>query len=135
MRRRLASICCLPLSALAITACATTTSTSSFHGTEHSVAQTVANLQSDVTSNEQKKICTNDLAASVVTKLGGTKGCEAAVKTQLAEVDSTEVTVKSVQVTGTSAVATVQAVQGGKKRESKVALTEEAGKWKISGLP
>jgi hypothetical protein len=129
------ALICVPLCALAISACATTASTSNFHGTEHSVAQTVANLQADVTSGEQKKICTNDLAAAVVSKLGGRKGCEAAVKTQLGEIDSTEVTVESVQVTGTTATAKVRSVERGKKREGKVELRKEGDKWKISALP
>ena len=67
MRRPLALIC-LPLLALALAACGTTTSTASFKGAEHEVAQTIANLQSDITASEQKKICANDLAAAVVTR-------------------------------------------------------------------
>jgi hypothetical protein len=121
---------CVP----AISACGTTTSTSSFHGTEHAVAQTIANLQSDVTSAEQKKICTNDVSASVVRKLGGQKGCEAAVKSQVAEIDNTEVTVEAVHVAGTSATAKVRSVYRGKKRSSTVALVQEGGKWKVSAL-
>jgi hypothetical protein len=132
--RRLALIC-LPVCALAISACATTTSTSKFHGTEHSVAQTIANLQSDVTAGEQKKICANDLASSVVGKLGGPKGCEAAIKRQLAEADSTEVKVESVQVKGTTATAKVASTVKGKKNQpGTVMLVQEGSKWKISSL-
>ena len=69
--RRLLSATLLPVCALTIGACANTTSTSGFKGAEHEVAQTVANLQADVTSSEEKKICSKDLAAAVVTKLGG----------------------------------------------------------------
>jgi Domain of unknown function (DUF4878) len=126
---------CVPLCALAISACATTASTSKFHGSEHSAAQTIANLQADVTSGEQKKICANDLAAPVVAKLGGSKACEAAVKTQLAEIDSTEVTVESVQISGNTATAKVRSVERGKKHENTVALVKEGSKWKISSLP
>ena len=131
--RHLATICsvllCVPLAA-----CATSASTSKFHGAEHSVAQTVANLQSDVTGGEQKKICENDLAAGVVTKLGGKKGCETAIKSQLSEIDSTEVQVESVHVEGGRASATVKSVHKGKKKESTLTLLLESGKWKISAL-
>jgi hypothetical protein len=133
MRRALA-LSCLPLCALAVSACATTTSTANFKGTEHAVAQTIANLQSDVTAGEQKKVCGQDLAAKVVTSLGGTKGCEAAIKEQQAEIDSTEADVETVQVSGTTASAKVKSTFAGKKRLSTVVLVEEGGKWKISAL-
>jgi copper chaperone CopZ len=134
MRRALA-LCCLPICALAVSACASTTSTSNFKGSKHAVAQTIGNLQSDVTGGEQKKICANDLAASVVSSLGGTKGCEAAIKSQLSEIDSTEVSVEAVQVSGATATATVKDTVSGKKALTKVNLVEEGGKWKVSGLP
>ncbi len=104
MRRALA-LSCLPLCALAIAGCATKTSTGSFSGTEKTVAQPIADLQSAVTAGEQKKICAEDLSASVVTSLGGKKGCEAAIKEQVAEIDGTEAEVEPVQVNGKTATA------------------------------
>jgi copper chaperone CopZ len=133
MRRALA-LSCLPVCALVVSACTTKTSTANFKGAERSVAQTVANLQSDVTAGEQKKICTSDLAAKVVSGLGGAKGCETAVKDQLAEIDGTEAIVESVQVSGTTATAKVKSTYGGKKRLSTVTLVEEGAKWKISAV-
>ena len=133
MRRALALIC-TPLCALAVSACATTTATGNFKGTEHDVAQTVANLQSDVTAADEKKICSQDLAAKVVTSLGGTKACETAIKEQLAEIDGSEANVESIQVSGTTATAKVKSTFAGKKTLSTVALVEEGGKWKISAL-
>lgn len=133
MRRALA-LSCLPLCALAISACATKTSTGNFKGAEHSVAQTIANLQSAVTAGEQKKICAEDLAASVVTSLGGAKGCEKAIKEQLAEIDGTEAEVEAVRVSGTTATAKVKSTYSGKKKLSEVTLLEEGGKWKVSGV-
>ncbi len=134
MRRALA-LCCLPICALAVSACSTTSTTGNFKGTQHAVAQTVGNLQSDVTAGEEKKICANDLAASVVSSLGGVKGCEAAIKSQLSEVDSTEASVEAVQVSGKTATASVKNTIAGKKNQlTKVALVEEGGKWKISGV-
>jgi len=133
MRRALA-LSCLPLCGLVLSACATTTSTGSFKGTQHAVAQTIANLQADVTAGEQAKICAQDLAAKVVGELGGKRGCEAAIKEQLAEVDGTEANVESVQVNGTSATARVKSTVSGKKSITTVVLLEEGGKWKISAL-
>ncbi len=130
--RRLLSIASVPLCAVAVSACATTTSTSSFKGAQHAVAQRVADLQSDETAGEQKKICANDLAAPVVNRLGGQKGCEAAVEDQV--VDNTEAVVESVQVNGTSATAKVKSTFGGKKRIATVAFQKEGSLWKISAL-
>jgi hypothetical protein len=124
--------CCCPL---ALAACGTTTSTAKFKGTEHAVAQTIANLQSDITAGEQKKVCANDLAAAVVTRLGGAKGCEATIKEQIAEIDNTELEVESVKVSGNSAVAKVKSDYAGKKTPgASVALLQEGGKWKIATL-
>jgi copper chaperone CopZ len=134
MRRRLGALICVSLCSLTVSACATTTSTSSFKGAEHDVAQALANLQSDVTSGEQKKICANELSAALVTRLGGKAKCEAAVKEQLTEVDSTELQVESVKVSGSTATASVKTVYSGKKHLSTVSLMEEGGKWKISAL-
>lgn len=132
--RRLLALTCLPLSALAISACATTTSTSNYKGTAHEVAQRVADLQADVTAGEQKKICANDLAAGVVQRLGGRTGCEAALKTQLAEVDSAEASVQSVKLNGSSATAKVLSTYSGKKKDTTVTLLKEGSQWKISAL-
>jgi hypothetical protein len=135
MRRRL-SLLCLPVCALALAACGTTVSTAGFKGTRHEVAQTVSNLQADATAGEQGKVCADDLAASLVTKLGGKKGCEAAIKSQLAQVDSLEASVESVAVAadGKTATARVKSIREGKSRPGSVALVAEGGKWKISGL-
>jgi hypothetical protein len=134
--RRPVALLCLPLSALALSACAHTVSTSAFKGAQQQAAQAVANLQSDATAAEQKKICANDLAGPLVARLGGTKGCEKAIKTQLAEIDSLEVTVESVQVAsdGTSATAQVKSIHEGKNKPSSVLLVKEDSKWKVAGL-
>ncbi|HWJ49756.1 MAG TPA: hypothetical protein VNR42_01970 [Solirubrobacteraceae bacterium] len=135
MYRPLALICAA-LCASALTACASTVSTTGFSGAKRNVAQTVANLQSDATAGEQKKICANDLAAATVARLGGVKGCESAVKSQLAEVDSLEATVQSIQLAKGEAAATAQvkSIHQGKSRLSSLSLVKEGGKWKISGV-
>ena len=53
-----------------------------------------------------------------MTRLGGAKGCEAAIKSQLTEVDSLEVTVEvgDVATGGKSASARVKSIHEGKKR-------------------
>jgi hypothetical protein len=132
--RRLLVLCCMPLSALAISACATTTSTASFKGAQHDVAQTIANLQTHVTASDEKKVCTEDLAASVVNRLGGSTSCQSAVKGQLSEIDNTELVIEKVDVSGNTATATVKNVYKGKKRLSKVELVKEGSKWKIASL-
>lgn len=134
MRRPLV-LAAVSLCALGATACGTsTTSTSGFKGAEHEVAQTIANLQSDVTSSERGKICERDLAAPVVSRLGGKKACEAAIKNRLIEIDNTELTVESVKVQGTSATAQVKSVYGGKKQVRTVTLAKEGSRWKITSI-
>jgi copper chaperone CopZ len=133
MRRALA-LSCLPLCALAFSACATKTSTGGFKGADKEVAQAVANLQSAVTAGDQKKICAEDLSASVVSSLGGTKGCEAAIKEQVAEIDGTEAEVESIQLNGKTATAKVRSTFSGRKTQTEVTLVEEGGKWKVSAV-
>ncbi len=129
--RRFLALTCAALCPLALAACGTTTSTAGFKGTEHDVAQTIANLQSNITSGEEKKICTETLAAAVVKRLGGTSACESTIKDQLAEIDNTELEVQSVKIEGSSATAEVKSIHSGKKRTTTVTLAEEGGKWKI----
>jgi hypothetical protein len=127
---------CLVLLALGLAACGNTVSTSGFKGEQHAIAQTIANLQSDATAGDEKKICANDLAAAVVTRLGATKRCEKAIKDQLAEIDSLEAKVESIQLgaAGTTATARVKSTHAGKSRVSTVMLVKEGGKWKVSAL-
>jgi hypothetical protein len=128
----------LPLGAVAIalglSACgATTPSTSGYSGEAHAVAQTIANLQSDLSSSNQKKVCANDLSAAVVQSLGGTSGCEAAIKRQLEEIENLELGVNSIKVlSATTAEATARSIYEGKTRLNHLTLVKEGGKWKIS---
>ncbi|HEY3960206.1 MAG TPA: nuclear transport factor 2 family protein [Solirubrobacteraceae bacterium] len=134
LKRRL-TLLCAPLLALGVTACGSATvSTSSFKGEAKAVAQAIANLQSSATAGEERKICAADLAAAIVTRLGGAKGCETAIKNQLTEVDSFEVTVRSVQVAGTKATANVRSTKSGKTSLSTLTLVREDGKWKTLQL-
>jgi hypothetical protein len=132
--KRTLSLSLLATSALALGACGSTVSTSGFKGEQHEAAQAISNLQSDATAGDEKKICTNDLAAAIVTKLGGTSACETAIKNQLAEVDSLEANIKSIAITGTAATASVKSIYSGKTRVHSVSLVREGGKWKVSGL-
>jgi hypothetical protein len=124
------------LLAVALAGCGSTVSTSGFKGEEHAVAQAVADLQSNATAGDQGKVCHKNLAASVVTRLGGVQACEAALKGQLSEIDSLEASVKSVQVapSGKSATATIESVYEGKKRKRTVTLVKEGGSWKVESV-
>ncbi len=125
---------CAPL--LTLAACGSTASSGNFKGEEHEVAQTIANLQSDATANEYKKICSEDLAASVVLRLGGQSACEHAIKEQVAEIENFETTVESVKVdpAAKTATATVKSIYGGKSALVTVSLVKEGGKWKIASI-
>jgi hypothetical protein len=128
---------CLALPALVLAGCgaAGTTATSGFSGVKREVAQAIADFQSDSSSAEEKKVCGNDLAASLVSRLGGKGSCEEAVKRQLNQVDDLEVGIESVDVAadGKTATATVKSVHEGKTRPSSLSLVKEGGRWRIAG--
>jgi hypothetical protein len=134
--RRLTGAACLAVSAVGLAACGNTVSTSGFKGEAHAIAETISNLQSHATGGEQKKICADDLAGAVVKRLGGTKGCERAIKNQVAEIDSLETKVQSIQLGagGATAMARVKSTYGGKSAVRTISLVKEAGKWKVSGV-
>ncbi len=132
--RRPACAACSAAAAFALGACATSVSTSAFKGEKHEVAQAISNLQGDATNNDQKKICERDLAQAIVSRLGGTKGCETALKEQLAQIDSLQLEVESIDITGSSARARVKSTYSGKLATSALSLVKEGGKWKVSSL-
>ena len=133
--RRTAALLSVPLAAVALAACGSTVSTSAFKGEQKAAAQSVANLQADATANEPGKICSQDLAAGVVAKLGGKHGCEQAIKDQLAEIDNLGVSAQSVTIGpgSNTATATVKSTYAGKSRVGTISLVREGGTWKVAG--
>lgn len=129
-----APLCALALAA-AVAGCGTTSSSSSLKGAQHEAAQAVENLQSHASAGEGAKICSEDLAAAVVERLGGRKGCEEAIKHQLAQVDNLEASVQSVKIAanGRSATASVKGTRSGKTALTNVQLVKEHGRWKVAG--
>jgi copper chaperone CopZ len=126
---------CAVLLVIGLSACATTVSTSGYKGEAKEVAQTVKDLQSDVTAGEEKKVCNNDLAAPIVKSLSSFKGgCQQAIKNQLAEIASFELDVQSIQVTvpGHAATVKVKSKYSGKSRVSTLSLVKEGNRWKIA---
>jgi hypothetical protein len=134
--KRSLPLLCAPLLALGVSACASTSSVSSFKGEDHAVAQAIANLQSYGTAGEAQKICTDLLSSAVVARLSSSRGgCKQALKSQLSQVDTPEVTVEKVQTHGaTSATAEVKSTYAGKSKLTNVTLVKEDGAWKISKL-
>jgi copper chaperone CopZ len=126
---------CAVLLVIGLSACATTVSTSGYKGESKDVAQTIKAYQSDVTAGDEKKVCNNDLAASVLKSLSSTRGgCQKVIKDQLKEVASFELAVQSIQITsaGHAATAKVKSKYSGKQKISSILLVKEAGKWKIA---
>lgn len=134
--RPLRTLLCSALCALGVAACGSTVSTSAFKGEQHEVAQRISSLQADATSGEQKKICAQDMAAAIVSRLGGAKACEAAIKKQIAEIDSLETSVQSVQIAsgGATATAHVKSTYNGRSTPGTVALVKEGKLWKVSAV-
>ncbi len=132
--RQLATGLCAVALPIAMVACGETASTNSFKGESHKVAETVSNLQNDATDLSEQKVCDNDLAATLTTRLGGSSGCQANLKKQLREIDALNMTIKSIAVNGDKAVARVQSTYSGKKRTSTLLLVKEGSHWKVSGV-
>jgi hypothetical protein len=129
-----------PLAALALAGCGSSVASTNFSGEMHDVAQAIANLQSDVNSSEPQKICHNDLASAVVSRLNASPGgCKQAIKEQVAEIDNSEVKVDSVALGSGAAAGTatarVRTIYSGKTRASTVSLRKEGGKWKLLSIP
>jgi hypothetical protein len=133
--RRVLALPCAALLALGLSACAKGVSTSGLKGEAKAAAEAIKNLQTDVTAGDEKKICENDLAKPLVSKLDATGGsCEKAIKSQLTQVDSFEVTVEAMQVSGATATAHVKSIYSGKGRKGTLSLVKEGSKWKIASL-
>jgi hypothetical protein len=131
-----ATLAALALVALAVAACGTAeVSTSGYKGEAQAVARRVSAFQSDATASDQKKLCENDLAATVKASLRTASGnCESALKHQLSQIDTLELKIKSIEVKGNTAKAHVQSTWSGKTKESTLALVKEGGAWRIATL-
>lgn len=118
--------------ALAVAACGETASTGNFKGESHNVAQTVSNLQTDATAEDEKKLCEDDLAATLTAKLARVGGCQTVLKAQLHEIDALSLTIESITVIGKTAVAHVKSTYSGKNRVTTLWLVKEGSHWKIA---
>jgi hypothetical protein len=132
-KRAASGVCALVL-VVGLAACGETASTSGFSGESQKVAQTVANFQADASANNQKKLCENDLAATLTNQLRGAGGCQAEIKEQLKDIDSLGLTIESVAVTGSSALARVKSTYSGKNAIATLKLVKEGPHWKIAGI-
>jgi hypothetical protein len=135
-RARLLAVPAALLAATSLAACgAAAVSTSSFTGDKKAVAQRISDFQTDATAADHKKICQNDLAATVKAKLQAAgSDCESELKSQLAQIDILELTIESIELSGNKASATIKSTWSGKSRRSTMELTKEGSAWKISGL-
>jgi hypothetical protein len=133
VRRLVAGLCALAF-ATGIAACGETASTSGFKGEEHNVAETVSSFQSDATAADEKKLCENDLAATLTKSLQGSGGCQTALKNQLREVDALGLTIETISIKGKGALAKVKSAYSGKSRVTALTLVKEGSHWKISGV-
>ena len=121
--------------ALGVSACGEASSTGSYKGESKNVAQTITNLQSDATSANASKLCSRDLAASVLEQLeAGGDSCKKVLEGQLREIDTYSLTVESISVKGSAATAKVKSTWSGKERVHEVSFVKEGGSWKVSGL-
>ncbi len=133
MRPLVAGICALAF-AVGVSACAETASTGKFSGESHNVAQTVANFQTDATAEDEKKLCEDDLAATLTGKLARVGGCQTVLKAQLHEIDALGLKVESIVLSGNHALAHVKSTYSGKNRVTALALVKEGSHWRISGI-
>jgi hypothetical protein len=133
--RRALALALAPLVATGVAACGSTVSTGSYKGASAAVVKRIADFQTDVTAGEEKKLCDQDLAAAVSTRLRAAGGsCRQALKNQLGAIDDYELAVESIAVHGTSATARVKSTWSGKQRTTTMRLVKEGGTWKVQAL-
>lgn len=124
---------------LCLAACGATSSTSSssssFTGEKKQVAEAISSFQSDATSLEASKICSELLAKPVKSRLESKGGsCEKSIKTQLEGVDTFSVTVEEISLSGEKATAKVKSTVCGKEAPGAISFEKEKGSWMISDL-
>lgn len=101
-----------------------------FEGAERQVAQTVENLSDAGRDKDERRICRQILAESVVERLGE---CERKVDEALKDADSFELDVTGVRIEGSRAVARVES--GGEQDEvERLELVRAGGGWRIASL-
>ena len=133
--RQAIAVLCAPVLAAGVAACGDTVSTSAFKGEQQKVAQTVANLQSDATALEAKKICSEDLSKARVAQLNAAPGgCKKAIEQQVKQIDNYDTTVEAVAIAGRTATAKVKSDYAGKKAIQTLTLVKEGGQWRVSGV-
>ncbi len=105
---------------------------------QKAVATAVKDFSEAARKRDYKAICSDQLAAPLVTELDTkrkTGKCSERLKESLRDVDSTALAVSAVQVTGTSAVATVQPTGTGEDEPAqRLKLAKEGSRWKLAGL-
>lgn len=121
--------------ATGVSACGETSSTGSYKGESKHVAQTISNLQSDITTANATKVCSRDLSANVIKRLQSTGiNCKKAMEGQLREIDTYSLTVESISISGTTATAKVKSTWAGKQKVHRLSFVKEGGSWKVSSL-
>lgn len=106
-----------------------------FKGTENAVAKTVDDFSSAVRNSDEKKICTDLLSRALVTRLdASSQKCTGAISDQLDAAGDTKLDVKAIRITGTRATATVVSKVDGHDRTQTLALVNEGGGWRLSGV-
>jgi hypothetical protein len=125
----------LIISVVALAGCTTAGSTSSkkFTGPANDVSKAISDLQSAAQRKDSGKICSQLLAGSLVTKLGGPgTACGQEVDKAISDADEYSLDVQTINVTGDQATARVR--QGSDGRTKQVTLVREAGAWKVAGV-
>jgi hypothetical protein len=132
----------LPLAAIvavAVTGCATQTtsddSSGKFRGEQRLVANTVEDFESAASKGDQDQICRELLAKALIAEYarhGGT--CEKAVDGALRDSDSFGLTVESVRIADAEATARVKADRGKKDVFRSLTLVKEGPGWRISAF-
>lgn len=120
--------------------CGLAASSNSFSGKAHDVAQAISNLQSAVSSRDEKQVCSL-LSAALRAQLNRAQPngrCWTAIKLQLKDVDSTTLKVdkqSDITIHGSNATARVEDTLSGNTNHGDVLLLHfEKGAWKIAGL-
>jgi ketosteroid isomerase-like protein len=139
-RRPLAAV--LAGSALLAAGCGSKTgdvSSATFSQPEQkAVASAVEQLATSVRKKDYDAICSDQVAAPLVKRLDTarrTGHCADRMEESLRDVTATDLAVRAIQVSGATAIATVQSTKTGSSEPAqRLAWAKEGSRWKLAGL-
>jgi hypothetical protein len=125
----------LPVLAVALAGCGTTSSATNFAGAEQSVAEQVEELQAASESRDGERACAEIFSSALRAAMRADgSSCAEQVDEAMKDADDSELDVRAVTVQGERATAEVTARVDGADRRRTLELVREGNSWRIDSL-